>query len=127
MTWTKRTPRKLDVPGEIQARWQRIVDLMARVFGVPAGLIMRVDPPQIEVLRSSATDGNPYHRALRADLNTMLYFETMMKERAHLLVSNGLKDPEWDHNPSIKSGMTFYFARIRGSILEEHRTGARNR
>ncbi len=100
--------RKPDVPEEIQARWQRIVDLMARAVAVPAGLIMRVDPPQIEVFLSSATEGNPYEKGERADLNTGLYCETVMRERTPLLVPYALKDPEWDHNPDIKLGMTFY-------------------
>lgn len=69
----KRATRKPDVPEEIQARWQRIVDLMVRVVGVPAGLIMRVDSPQIEVFLSSATEGNPYQKGEREDLNKGRY------------------------------------------------------
>jgi PAS domain S-box-containing protein len=105
---TKSSARRPEIPEEIQARWQRIVDLMAQVVGVPAGLIMRIDPPQIEVLRASATEGNPYYKGEHADLNTGLYCETVMKKRASLLVPDALKDPEWDHNPDIKLGMTFY-------------------
>ncbi len=62
---TKNATGKPDVPQEIQARWQRIIDPMARVTGVPAALIMRVDPPQIEVFLSSATEGNPYQKGER--------------------------------------------------------------
>jgi GAF domain-containing protein len=105
---SKRATRKPDVPEEIQARWQRIVDVMGRVVGVPAGLIMRVDSPQIEVFLSSATEGNPYQKGERADLNTGHYCETVMKQRAPLLVPDALKDPEWDHNPDIRLGMTFF-------------------
>ena len=104
----KSPTRKPDVPEEIQVRWQRIVDLMAGVLGVPAGLIMRVDSPQLEVLVSSATDGNPYRKGERAELNTGLYCETVMRRRSPLLVPDALKDPKWDHNPDIKLGMTFY-------------------
>ncbi|MGZ3534608.1 MAG: GAF domain-containing protein, partial [Thermodesulfobacteriota bacterium] len=99
---------KSDIPEETQARWQRIVDLMARIAGVPAGLIMRADLSEIEVFRSSATDGNPYHKGERADLNTGLYCETVMKKRAPLLVLDALKDSEWDYNPDIKVGMSSY-------------------
>ena len=31
-------PKKPEIPEEIKAGWQRIVDLMARTAGVPAGL-----------------------------------------------------------------------------------------
>jgi formate hydrogenlyase transcriptional activator len=105
---TNRTVTKPDVPEEVQARWQRIVDIMAMVLGVSAGLIMKVDPPQIEVFRSSATEGNPYRKGERSNLNSGLYCETVMKRRAPLLVPDALKNPEWDRNPDIKLGMTFY-------------------
>ena len=104
----KSTARKPEIPEEIQARWQRIVDLMAGMLGVPAGLIMRVDPPQVEVFLSSATEGNPYPKGERADLCTGLYCETVIKTRAPFFVPDALKEPQWDHSPDAKLGMTFY-------------------
>jgi len=35
------------LPAEVLTKWQGIVDLMAQTIGVPAGLIMRADPPEI--------------------------------------------------------------------------------
>ncbi len=99
---------KFHVPDEMLSKWQRVVDLMGRIAGVPAGLIMKVDPPQIEVLVSSSTEGNPYKKGKRAELNTGLYCETVMAQRSPLLVPDALKDPDWDHNPDIKLGMVFY-------------------
>jgi len=96
------------IPDEMLAKWQRVVDLMARIVNVPAGLIMKIDPPQIEVFVSSSTKGNPYEKGERADLDTGLYCETVMAQRAPLLVPNALTDPIWDHNPDIKLGMIFY-------------------
>ena len=58
----QKASKKPDIPVEFTVKWQRIVDLMARTMGVPAGLIMRVDSPQIEVFVSSATGGNPYEQ-----------------------------------------------------------------
>jgi PAS domain S-box-containing protein len=104
----QKTSKNPDIPDEIIVKWQRIVDLMARIVGVPTGLIMRVDPPQIEVFISSATEGNPYKQGKRADLNTGLYCETVMKERGPLLVPDALQDPQWDHNPDIALGMIYY-------------------
>ena len=105
---TKKTEQKPKVPDEILAKWQRIVDLMARIVSVPAGLIMKVDPPQIEVLLASNTDGNPYEKGERANLNSGLYCETVMNQRSPLHVPNALKDPAWDHNPDIDLDMIFY-------------------
>lgn len=34
-----------DIPPASLARWQRVVDIMARIMNVPAGLVMRTDPP----------------------------------------------------------------------------------
>ena len=101
-------PSKPPVPDNIIARWQRIVDTMAEIVGVPTGLIMRIDPPQIEVFVASSTEGNPYEKGERADLDTGLYCETVMAERSPLLVPNALKDPDWDHNPDIELGMVSY-------------------
>jgi len=105
----QKASKKPDIPEKFLAKWQRIVDLMARTVGVPAGLIMRVDPPQIEVFISSATEGNPYKQGERADLNTGLYCETVMKQLSPLLVPDALQDPQWDHNPDVELGMTYYF------------------
>lgn len=101
--------KKPDIPDGVMVKWQRIVDLMAKTIGVPAGLIMRVDPPQIEVFISSATKGNPYKQGERADLNTGLYCEQVMQQRSPLLVPDALQDPQWDHNPDIALGMVYYF------------------
>lgn len=100
--------KRPDVPSNIQQKWQRIVNLMAKIVGVPAGLIMKVDPPQIEVFLSSKTKGNPYKKEERADLDTGLYCETVMEQRGPLLVPDALKDSKWDHNPDIELGMIFY-------------------
>lgn len=99
---------KPDISEEMVSKWQIIANLMSRIVGVPAGLIMKVDQPQIEVLVASATEGNPYKQGERADLNTGLYCETVMKQRSPLLISDALKDPDWDHNPDIKLGMISY-------------------
>jgi PAS domain S-box-containing protein len=105
----QKASKKPDIPGEFTVKWQRIVDLMARTMGVPAGLIMRVDSPQIEVFVSSATGGNPYEQGERADLDSGLYCEAVMKQRSPLLVPDALQDPQWDHNPDIELGMIYYF------------------
>jgi len=99
---------KPDVPSNIQEKWQTIVDLMAKILEAPAGLIMKVDPPQIEVFISSKNKRNPYEKGERANFDTGLYCEMVIKQRAPLLVPDALKDPEWDHNPDIKLGMIYY-------------------
>ena len=55
----KRTSGFLHVDPETIAIWQKIVDLMAEICGVPAGLIMRITGEDIEVFVRSRTEGNP--------------------------------------------------------------------
>jgi len=99
---------KHDIPHDYLARWQKTVDIAAAMFEVPAALIMRVWPEQIEVLISSISVGNPYEEHEKADLGSGLYCETVMETRAQLLVPNALEDTHWDHNPDIKLNMINY-------------------
>ena len=100
--------KKPVIPDATISKWQRIVDLMAELVNVPAGLIMKVDPPQIEVFISSKTEDNPYEKGERANLDTGLYCETVMEQRGPLLVPDAREDPDWEHNPDIKLGMVSY-------------------
>ena len=49
------------IPEPILEKWQKIVNLMAELLDVPAGLIMRILGEDIHVFVSSSTEGNPYH------------------------------------------------------------------
>ncbi|MCK5136314.1 MAG: PAS domain-containing protein [Bacteroidales bacterium] len=100
--------QKHEVPEEYLEKWQKTVDLMARLFEVSAGLIMRVGPEQIEVLVSSQSEGNPYKRSEKADLGTGLYCETVMESRSQLQVPNALQDEDWKDKPDVKIDMISY-------------------
>jgi PAS domain S-box-containing protein len=95
-------------PPETLRKWQEIVDLLAEIVHVPSALIMRVEPPNIQVFLSSESQGNPYEAAETAPLNTGLYCETVMKTRRPLLVPDALGDEDWKSNPDIKLGMISY-------------------
>ncbi|PCI27160.1 MAG: histidine kinase [SAR324 cluster bacterium] len=96
------------VPKAILEKWQKTVNLMAKIINVPSGLIMQVHESEIEVCVSSQTLGNPYKRGEGAPLGGALYCETVMARRELLLVPNALKDPAWDHNPDIELNMISY-------------------
>jgi two-component system sensor histidine kinase/response regulator len=99
---------KHEVPEEYLGKWQGTIDVLAGIFNVPAGLIMRVLPQEIEVLVSSRTENNPYEPGEIANLETRLYCETVMATRTPVHVPDALDDPEWDTNPDIELGMTSY-------------------
>jgi GAF domain-containing protein len=98
----------IQVPCEILQKWQEIVNVVAEIVHVPSALVMKVEPPNIKVLVSSESNGNPYERDEVAALNTGLYCETVMKTRQSLLVPDALRDDEWKSNPDIKLGMISY-------------------
>lgn len=99
----------LQIPAQTVADWQRLVDTMAALMGVPAGLIMRLDGRDIEVFLSSQTQGNPYHPGDREHFrDSGLYCETVIKRDGLLIVPNALEDPEWENNPDVKLNMISY-------------------
>ncbi|OPY78207.1 MAG: Formate hydrogenlyase transcriptional activator [Syntrophorhabdus sp. PtaU1.Bin153] len=99
---------KPDIPQEIQARWQRIVELLAKAVNVPAALIWKLDTPQIEVLASSEKAGNPFVKGDRKNLDATPYCAAVIQRRAPLLIPDARKDPEWENNPVVSTGMTYY-------------------
>jgi transcriptional regulator with GAF, ATPase, and Fis domain len=95
--------------GTLLDKWQKVVDIMAESLGVPAGLIMRCQSDEIEVLVASTSPENPYHPGEKETLHgSGLYCETVIKSRQILLVPNALQDEKWRNNPDIKLGMISY-------------------
>jgi two-component system, sensor histidine kinase and response regulator len=99
---------QINIPDHFLSKWQATINVMASLFNVPAGLMMRVLPEQIEVLLASETSGNPYEHSEKANLGTGLYCETVMATRDLLHVSNALEDEHWKNNPDIALNMISY-------------------
>jgi transcriptional regulator with GAF, ATPase, and Fis domain len=97
------------VPDDIRKNWQEIVDLLARLCGVPAALIMRTRNQDIEVFVSSDSAGNPYRTGESERLdNSGLYCESVIKSGEKLLVPDALADNRWKTNPDVKRNMISY-------------------
>ncbi|STQ89771.1 response regulator [Iodobacter fluviatilis] len=96
------------IPDHFLSKWQNTINVMASLFNVPAGLMMRVLPDQIEVLLSSETKGNPYEHSEKANLHTGLYCETVMASQDLLHVPNALEDEHWKNNPDVALNMISY-------------------
>ena len=99
---------KPEIPKDMLGKWQRVVDILARLLHVPAGLIMKRVPPEHRVFIASRSPDNPYVIGDIFTLDTGLYCDTVMRERRLLLVRDAMKEPEWDRNPDLKHGMVFY-------------------
>lgn len=93
----------------ITEEWQGIIDLMARIINVPAGLIMRLNDGNLEVFTSSNTVNNPYSVGDNEIMdNSGLYCESVIKTNNVLKVPNALKDIHWENNPDVKLNMISY-------------------
>ena len=107
--FTSMSNRASQLTDALLGKWQNVVDMVAELLAVPAGLIMRCQGDEIEVLVASASPENPYHPGEKEFLpGSGLYCETVIKTRQMLLVSNALKDEKWRNNPDIKLGMISY-------------------
>ncbi|WP_321793121.1 ATP-binding protein [Burkholderia pyrrocinia] len=107
------TPADHDVPFELAddviARWQRLVDLMAEIVGVPAGLIMRNVGNDIRVLVASRTEGNPFYPGESAELHgSGLYCEAVIESGRSLIVPDARQSARWQDNPDLRVNMVSY-------------------
>ena len=103
-----RSDDKPHISDETLASWQRIVDIMARIAEVPAGLVMRTEPPDHRVLVTSDTPGNPYQVGASFTLAPNLYCHSVLSNRDELLVRDADSDPDWCDNQDLEHGMSFY-------------------
>lgn len=99
--------RKTVIDDGTLQKWQKVVDIMADVLKVPSAIVTRIDPPEIEVLRSAAVPGNPYTAGDKV-MMAKHYCEAVVTQNSKLQVSYAPKDPLWNSAPEIEYGMTAY-------------------
>lgn len=97
----------LSVPSDMMDKWQKVVDIMAEVLSVPSAIITKVDPPEIQIVRSAKLPENPYNSGVKG-LMAKHYCETVVKNRSKLQVSHAPTDPLWDKAPEIGYGLVAY-------------------
>ncbi len=97
------------IPDDIINKWQSIIDTVAKIANVPAGLIMRLNENTIEVFLRSLNDGNPYEPGEEAELIHGLYCETVVGTQKKLLIPDATKSEVWGkNNPDIDINMISY-------------------
>lgn len=98
-----------DLAADVIARWQRLVDLMAEIVGVPAALIMRNVGKDIRVLVASRSEGNPFYPGESAELHgSGLYCEAVIESGRSLVVPNARRSERWRNNPDLRVNMVSY-------------------
>lgn len=95
------------IPNYIIERWQSFVDTVSEIVAVPSAMINRIDPPELEIFRSSLNSDNPFPSGTRMPL-LGVYCETAAKKRQMIKVTDARKDPVWADSPTAKAGIYAY-------------------
>ena len=99
------------IPSDVLHKWQRIVDLLANVMDVPSAVVTRLEPPdgtRYRTVAANSSQSNPFpvDQIFAMDIGT--FCETVIKNRAPLLVANALEDEQWKGAPETRVGMVSY-------------------
>lgn len=90
-------------------KWQQMINLVANIFEVRAGLIMRITEESMEVFLRSENKENPYPSDGKDQLGHGLYCETVIGENSELYIDNSLNSKTWQDNPDVKLDMIAYY------------------
>ncbi len=99
---------KPNIPESIQMKWQKIVDLIARIMNVPTGLITRLTVENLEIFVASNNIKNPYHKDDKDKLGIGMFCETVAGKRREMMVTDTEKSDFWRNNPHAQFGMHAY-------------------
>lgn len=97
------------ITSTMQAKWQRIINIIAELLDVPSGLIMKITESSMEVFLKSENDSNPYVRGGSDKLGKGLYCETVIGQDAELIVDDARKSRDWKDNPDVEIDMIAYY------------------
>ena len=93
---------------ELQNKWQKIVDLCAKIIGVPSGLITKLHEHELEIFLTSKNKENIFEQNVKLELGLGWYCETTTGTRNELVVPNALTMDKWKDNPSVPFNMISY-------------------
>ncbi len=89
-------------------KWQKIINLIAKIIAVPSALIMQITEETMKVYLRSGGSENPYKEGAEDSLGNGLYCETVIGTGNELLVDDSLKQKTWKDNPDVKLNMISY-------------------
>ena len=99
--------RDTEIPNDIVERWQRVIDSISNLLSIPCVMINRIEPPELEIFRSSLNPDNPFPSGTRMPMSGV-YCEMTVKERHKIKVTDARKDPRWAGSPTVKQGIFAY-------------------
>lgn len=96
----------IEVPAATREAWQKTVDIMADLVGVPAALIMRVrDEQELEVLVASSAPGTVHQRGRVVPRHSGLFCDVAMRGNGALLVPDATEDERFSGSGAANDGM----------------------
>ncbi len=99
---------RYEIDPQYICKWEKMLDLIAEIMGIPVALIMRAHPEAIEVLAKGGISADTFHKGDMLRRVPGLYCETVIETRRELMVSNAQKDPKWADSISASRGMFAY-------------------
>jgi GAF domain-containing protein len=96
------------VPEDMTGKWQQVIDLLARIYEVPAGLILRLHEQKAEVLVGSRTGRNPFRPGEAEEPLERLCLRTVSNQDRPFTLDNALQLELWDKTPDLPPSLTSY-------------------
>lgn len=101
----------LDNPNDLISidKWQKTVNLLAKLFDAPAGFLVQHTPDGFQVTIASEQDSNPYPAGVVIEPEVNIFCRKIVETGEELYVANAPIDPCWDTNPEVHNdGFTSY-------------------
>jgi diguanylate cyclase (GGDEF)-like protein len=111
--FTKSVPvtdrKKPEISQKILRKWQRIINLTAKIIDVPVALLTYINTDKLVIFMKNNHADNPYPVGSVHTLGKGVYCETVIGENRALLVENAAESDIWKDNPDISSEMLSYY------------------
>ncbi|MGY5450172.1 sensor domain-containing diguanylate cyclase [Agarivorans sp. MS3-6] len=82
-------------------KWQRTVNLLAKLFDAPAGFLVQCTASGFQVTIASDQASNPYPAGVLIEPEANIFCRRIVETRKSLYVANAPLDPCWDTNPEV--------------------------
>ena len=100
--------KEIDPYGVIDfAEWQNILNILSTMSGAKSATITKIDFPNIDVIKISATPGFPLYEGMGTKLMNH-YCEEVFTSQKKILVTNALREEKWKNAPEISHGLVSY-------------------
>ncbi|QQX80744.1 sensor domain-containing diguanylate cyclase [Shewanella sp. KX20019] len=95
----------LEDPNELIStdKWQKTVNLLAKLFDAPAGFLVQYTEKGFQVTIASEQESNPYAAGIIIEPKVNIFCRRIVETRQELYVNNALIDNCWDNNPEVHS------------------------